>query len=474
MLLPVSPEDDYEGFWLGQIHAIPNDHTVVVQWFELRNRDCLHAFNRALKDASANVESSEKTEETGATKETNNSTITDLAMEVESDNTLQKESKSSGVVSSDAQIPEAVPTIDAPPGSGSETKDIAPTETLASASATLFHPKVLADNEDPNIRWYEQSQNFDAIAVDTVYCGVDLMEVLEFHPDVGLWKLPNALAVMKRVLQYDELEGAVDESGKRASPTSAPTDETLETAKANQQQELREMTTQTTQTDTMDSIGTNRENDTTKIPTNEEVTEAIHREGEHESTTQLVQETLETEGTTLFSSADANLGSIHTEPEGSIDITPETVEDKNTNPAPTDTELMIQQTNTEHESAEQGNANYTTIETGTVKQQQGEHTATETNLEHGLTQGLEAEGTNTTKLANELETVAAKESYESAPTEISNKTQPEVDTETVKPVDSATPTQHEPTPGLEAEGRKTEVQSENTEMSIETDDGVRP
>lgn len=200
MLLPVSPEDNYEGFWLGLIHAIPNNHTVVVQWFELRNRDCLHAFNKALTKKAGDNEPHEIREPT-------ESTVSAAMMEIETE-------KKSDEVAMEPRQPEQVERTAA--SHSEQTKpegepDLTAPSTPAPLSAPLvptFHPKVLADNDDPNVRWYEKSQIFDAIPVDTVYCGVDLMSVLEFHPDVGLWRLPNALQVMERVLQYDEMDDA--------------------------------------------------------------------------------------------------------------------------------------------------------------------------------------------------------------------------------------------------------------------------
>lgn len=195
MLVPVSPEDNYEGFWLGIVHAIPNNHSVVVQWFELRNRDCLRAFNKALaaqkpggvetsepkpEATSGDVEMTEKVGSTPASTEVN-------PMDVEK---------------SDSSVASEQPKEGGEPASSEVSSQVA-TQTTP---APTFHPKVLEDNDNPNVRWYEKSQIFDAIPVDTVYCGVDLMNVFEFHPDVGLWRLPNALQVMERVQQYDEME----------------------------------------------------------------------------------------------------------------------------------------------------------------------------------------------------------------------------------------------------------------------------
>jgi hypothetical protein len=221
MLLPVSPEDNYEGFWLGLIHAIPNNHTVVVQWFELRNRDCLHAFNKALATAPAMPKAQPVTE-------AENETMGDVekigdqtqkTFEIEDCHAKEIDQGSFPTANQPADLTNAALKQDQSDPEGEEKSETASVEKgKETASSSLnFHPQVLSDVSNPSIRWYEKTQNFDAIPIDTVYC-VDLMQVLEFHSEVGLWKLPNALEVMESILQYDQQEEGVVASEK---PTTA-------------------------------------------------------------------------------------------------------------------------------------------------------------------------------------------------------------------------------------------------------------
>lgn len=93
--------------------------------------------------------------------------------------------------------------------------EVAVPEPLEAAPEEKSPPVVLVSDPTGNIRYYDKSQIFDTVGVDTIYVDIDLRSTFKFDQGRNLWVLMNSLEVMRRIEEIDETElGRQQDTGK--------------------------------------------------------------------------------------------------------------------------------------------------------------------------------------------------------------------------------------------------------------------